>query len=95
MFIYFRSNFFKTELKKIIGYETWFTEATLIEIGVYGYIFYGLTRMLMRENVNYDVTMNLPIACIQPPPLPSEKSGKGEAVHRILTWVIRYCILPL
>ena len=48
----------------------------------------------MRKNVNNDVTMNLPIACIQPPPPPSEKSGKGEAVHRILTWVIRYCVIP-
>ena len=62
---------------------------------IYGYIFYGLTRMPMRKNVNNDVTMNLPIACIQPPPPPSEKSGKGEAVHRILTWVIRYCVIPL
>ena len=28
-------------------------------IGIYGYIFYGLTPMLTCKNVNNDVTMNL------------------------------------
>ena len=30
-------------------------------IGIYGYIFCGLTRMLMSKNVNKDVTMNPPV----------------------------------
>ena len=30
-------------------------------IGINGYIFCGLTRMLMSENLNNDVTMNPPI----------------------------------
>ena len=30
-------------------------------IGIYGYIFYGLSRILMSKNVNNDVTMNPPI----------------------------------
>ena len=30
-------------------------------IGIYGYIFYGLTLLLTSKNVNNDVTMNLPI----------------------------------
>ena len=30
-------------------------------IGIYGYIFYELNRVLMRKNVNSEVTMNPPI----------------------------------
>ena len=30
-------------------------------IGIYGYIFYGLTCMIMSKNVNNDVTMNPPM----------------------------------
>ena len=50
------------------GYETWimhhtsfFSEATLIEAGVYDHDFFVLSSMLMRKNVNNDVSKDSPI----------------------------------
>ena len=45
-------------------------------IGKYGYIFYGLTRMLMSKNVNNDVTMNLPIGSRPLPPVKNPEMGR-------------------
>ena len=41
---------------------------------VHGYIFYGLTPMLMSKNVNNDVSMNLPISVLREDL--KEKSGR-------------------
>ena len=44
------------KLHKLIKFNQLFQCFSLI--GVYGYVLYGLTCMLMSKNVNNDVTMN-------------------------------------